>query len=168
MILAGTGHRPSRLQIGYDRDSNKLLRAFLFEKLTEFQNKEAVDHIIVGMATGFDQAFGEAAVEAGIPFTAAVPFFGMESKWPESGQQRFFDLLGKAAKVHTVCEPGYDPAKFIARDHWMVDNANAVFALFSGEEKGGTWQTVKYARSKSIPVYSLWVSWLAFKERAQK
>ena len=34
------------------------------------------------------------------------------------------------------------------RNEYMVDNSDKVFAFWNGEEKGGTWNTIQYARKK--------------------
>ena len=34
------------------------------------------------------------------------------------------------------------------RNEYMVDNSEKVYAFWNGEEKGGTWNTIQYARSK--------------------
>ena len=39
---------------------------------------------------------------------------------------------------------------FRARNRWMVDNRDALLALWDGVEQGGTWYTVHYARSKGL------------------
>lgn len=38
------------------------------------------------------------------------------------------------------------------RNRFMVDRADMVFAIWNGESKGGTWNTIKYARSKGKPI----------------
>ena len=34
------------------------------------------------------------------------------------------------------------------RNMYMVDRADLVLAIWNGEEKGGTWNTIRYARKK--------------------
>ena len=35
------------------------------------------------------------------------------------------------------------------RNRWMVDNSDLVLAVFDGKKEGGTWNCVKYAKSKN-------------------
>ena len=36
------------------------------------------------------------------------------------------------------------------RNRYMVDKSQMVIAVFNGEEKGGTWYTIKYAKNKNV------------------
>ena len=155
MILAGTGHRPPALGLEYGRASRELLYKFALKELKKIEN---VEKLISGMATGWDQAIAHAAYSLGIPYIAAVPFRGQESKWPVDAQ-RYFRHLIEHAEVHTiVCPDEYSNQKYFIRDKWMVDNADTIFALFSGS-KGGTSLTVDYAIKQGKPIINVWGAW---------
>lgn len=119
---------------------------------------------IVGMALGWDTAVAIACVRNGIPFVAAVPFEGQERSWPRDSQERYRFLLAHAERVHVVCTiaPEYmDRTWWVAdamtaRNAWMVDNCDAVAALWDGSDRGGTANCVRYARSAGKPVMNLW------------
>lgn len=163
VILAGTGHRPTRLGLGYDKSSRESLRLFAIENIQRLREEglNIVD-IVSGMAQGWDQALAEAAIELELNLIAAVPFVGMEAKWPADAKKRFSDILAKAKWVANVCDPGYAAWKFIKRDHWMVNHCTHLLALWDGSQAGGTWQTVNYAmQDKSKPVINLWDRWSA-------
>jgi uncharacterized phage-like protein YoqJ len=155
MIIAGTGHRPPTLGLTYQTQDRKILESFAIDSL----RKHAITEIISGMANGWDQALTYVAIELGISFTAAVPFHGQESQWPEAGQAHYNALLSKAKEVVVVCEGGYARWKFYARDKWMVDHADVIFALWSGIKKSGTTDTVLYAKKKNKQVINLWEDW---------
>lgn len=158
MIYAGTGHRPPKLGLGYTPEDNRILTEFVVKQL---QESVGIGKIISGMATGFDQALAHAAILCNIPFIAAVPFEGMEAKWPEDGKKRFDALLQKAEEVVIVSEGGYSNKKFYVRDTWMVDHANGVLALYDESCSGsGTGITVKYAQEKGVRVWNLWNKWM--------
>jgi uncharacterized phage-like protein YoqJ len=158
IVLAGTGHRPPRLGLKYDIESNRKLTHFVRDYLTEIERPELV---VSGMAQGFDQALAHAAVLEGLPLLAAIPFDGHSSIWPDSAKRRYEAILSRATQVVVVCPGGAAPAKFIARDIFMVDLASRVVALYDGNRKGGTAKTVKYSQTSDKPIDNLWNRWIS-------
>ena len=150
MRLAATGHRPDKLG-GYtphvDHELRKVARAVI----------ETVqpDRCISGMALGWDMAFAQAAIEMGVPLWAALPFVEQPSQWPEVSQRRYFEILDCAARVVTVCPPGYSAKKMQIRNEWMVDECDLLVALWGGTT-GGTFNCIKYARRVKRPVCNVW------------
>lgn len=151
-VVAGTGHRPPRLGLGYNNKSRRYLVDFVRPRLAALKPTL----IVSGGAQGFDQALGWAAIELGLPLLVAVPFEGQESKWPTDAQHIYRDLLRRAEHVVTICDGPYHPKKFHERDHFMVECADIVCALFDGARSGGTWETVSYAQSRIIQVLNWW------------
>lgn len=116
------------------------------------------DHVITGMARGWDTAIGAAAYLLGIPFTAAVPFAGQEERWPEDDQRMYREIIAEAAHVETLY-PRYGGDVYRWRDEWMVDRGDMVLALYNGDIRSGTGMTVRYANRKSVPVLNLWAAY---------
>lgn len=155
MIVSFTGHRPPKFGGYKPCQTHERVRARVREKLLELQPEKAIS----GMALGLDQWAAEVCCELGIPFIAAVPFSGQELMWPKGAQQQYRVLLDKAAQIHLV-----DPRpprsywettqKLHARNHWMVDNSDAVIAAWDGS-KGGTAECVRYAQETGRLVYRL-------------
>jgi uncharacterized phage-like protein YoqJ len=165
-VIAGTGHRPPRLGLGYDPESNRLLTGFATQALGTYVFAGNVTAVISGGAQGWDQALAHAAIRLGIPLTVAVPFEGQESKWPAAGRKRYLAILAKAKEVVVVSQGGYANHKFYARDQWMVDHANLVLALLDGKpQRSGTRLTVEYANGRGVPVVNGWADWESFKAR---
>lgn len=163
VIYAGTGHRPPHLSLGYDPESNRLLTEFVRDQLTRVED---VTHVISGGATGFDQALAHAASLLGIPYTLAEPHEGFGDHWPKDWQKRRDALRARAAKVVVVSpgrwETSEDNWKYLARDRYMIDQADAVLALYDGKpKKSGTGLTVCYATQKGKPVINWWEAWSA-------
>lgn len=151
MIIAGTGHRPDKLG-GYSVEVNqKLLKVAL-------DNLEGVTKVISGMALGWDTALAHAARMKGIPFIAAVPFFGQERMWPKVSQDSYHDMLKAAEDVVYVCDQGYAPWKMQIRNEWMVDHCDMVLALWDGSA-GGTGNCMKYVQQKEKPYKNVWNQW---------
>ncbi len=153
--IAFTGHRPNKFG-GFNEPNpvRDALKASLRETLTYYKTEHPDLLCISGMALGFDQWAAEICIELSIPFTAAVPFAGQESKWPASSQGPYRALCSRAFNVHIVCEGGYAPWKMQRRNEWMIDHADLVIAAWNGTP-GGTENAVDYAHSKKKPVYNL-------------
>jgi len=154
MIIVATGHRPDKLG-GYNCET--------INELAELARKYIIEHkpekVITGMAQGWDTAVAMACVSLKVKFTAAVPYVGQERTWPEDAQKQYRELLKKAKAVHVVSPGGYVPWKYLKRNQWMVDNGTHVLALWNGDQKGGTWHCIKYARQQGKPITNLWKAW---------
>jgi uncharacterized phage-like protein YoqJ len=145
MKIAVTGHRPDKLGNEYDMKgpiSKKIYQA-LDETIQTLKPKQ----IISGMALGVDMIFANLAINRGIPFIAAIPFEGQESKWPEGSQRVYRKILSYAKQTVIVCPGGYAAWKMQKRNEWMVDRADLVIAVWDGSE-GGTHNCVNYAIDK--------------------
>src|SRR6266404_2788194 len=102
---------------------------------------------ISGMAVGFDQLAAVICIRLGIPFIAAVPFIGQESKWPEHVQKQYIKILGKAKEIIIVSPGDFDGEKFHIRNEYIVDNSEKLLAYYNGKPSG-TGHCVKYAEKK--------------------
>lgn len=155
MILAATGHRPDKLG-GYGQDVSTKLRAVAAAVIQQHRPFG----VISGMALGWDTAWAEAALDAGVPLLAAVPFAGQESRWPQESQRRFRSILERAAKIVTVCDGGYAAWKMQRRNEYMVEHCSALVALWNGTT-GGTGNCVAYAERVQKPIINVWDDWRA-------
>ncbi|MEX5747603.1 MULTISPECIES: SLOG family protein [Massilia] len=152
-VLAGTGHRPDKLG-GYGAAVSSRLVDLARAALTKYRPEE----VISGMALGWDTALALAAIELGIPLTAAVPFEGQERRWRPEQQDLFRTILARATKVVVVSPGGYAVWKMQVRNEWMVDRATGVLALWNGTS-GGTANCVEYARARQVEIVNLWSAW---------
>lgn len=157
MILAGTGHRPEKLG-GYTAQAARDLKIVAKAHLQYLIRRDNVE-IISGMAQGWDQALADACIEMGIRWTAAIPFEGQASVWPDGAKRRWERLVEKANKIVVVSEGPYAPEMMQTRNIWMVDNADGVIALWDGSV-GGTKNCVKYAEKVGKPVTNLYPSYV--------
>lgn len=112
-----------------------------------------------GMAPGWDWAFAWASWLLGIPFIAAVPFEGQESKWPPNTQVAYRIILDKAARVEVVSPGGYAAWKLHKRNEFVVDHCTRIAAMWDGVKSGGTWNTVRYAQNLERPIDCLYERW---------
>ena len=147
-----TGHRPQYLkrpQEEIQADLEKAIREAISEGYTTF---------ITGMAKGTDIIAGEVVSRLKtenpqLKLIAAVPFPGFEEYWDTYWKNRFRALLEKADYVKYVAS-GFSPDVFDIRNRWMVDKSAKVIAVFSGK-RGGTLNTIRYARERKVPVECL-------------
>lgn len=160
LVVAATGHRPEKLG-GYRVEVGRRLVQLAVEHLERL----TPEHVISGMAQGWDQAVAQAAVRLGIPLVAAVPFAGQSSNWPEASRRRYHALLERAAEVVIVCAGDYRPEAMQIRNEWMVDRCSVLLALWNGS-RGGTGHCVRYAeflterRSRPLRIINCWNEWL--------
>jgi uncharacterized phage-like protein YoqJ len=167
MIYAGTGHRPDKLG-GHTKEVFNALVGHAQKGLDLLRP----DGMISGMALGWDQAVAVACVRLGIPFVAAVPFEGFDSRWPRVSRDDYQKLLLCADQVHVVCnrqqvEDAGVPWALQERNCWMVDNSQAMFALWNGDRHGGTWNCIQYARQGNRQIINSWGGWVHWWESGE-
>lgn len=163
MILAATGHRPDKLG-GYDMERERALVYFATKCLETIGPKE----VISGMALGWDQAVAEAAARLGLPFVAAIPFYGQDRLWTAPARARYEALLDRSDKVFAVANGEPVPVAMQLRNQWMVDNSTHLLALWNGTP-GGTHNCLRYAKGegrKFTNVYDGWQTYWASGEWA--
>lgn len=148
LIVAATGHRPSKLKTGYDI-------APLITLVKPWLASRKPDTVISGMALGWDQAVAIAAMDLGIPVKAYLPFIGQADQWPQAAIYEYMRLLERCEERVVVNQGGYEPWKMQARNEAMVDAADLVLALWNGG-KGGTGNCVAYAEKQRKPIENLW------------
>jgi uncharacterized phage-like protein YoqJ len=157
MIIAVTGHRPNKLG-GYSSHARKRLVDFAKETLV----LKKPDKVLTGMAQGWDQAVARACVSLDIPFIACVPFRGQENTWTTEDIIQYRKLLQKAIDVRILFKGGYAPWKMHERNEWMVNNCQELMALWNGQQEGGTFNCVHFAKSVLLPIENVWPEWVKF------
>ncbi len=160
MILAVTGHRPSKIAGGYSIGTRVKLTHFAMRQLEKIPFYP--DRVLTGMALGWDLAVAEACGVLGIPYVACVPCDGQESRWSEWDQKRYRELLSKAHEVEMHPGGPYAAWKMLRRDEWMVLRCDRLLALYNGDASGGTAHTVRFAGKEEKPVTNCWQEWLDF------
>lgn len=145
MNVSITGHRPEKIQ-------NPLL---VQKRLQEAYEDLRAYRVIQGMAAGVDLWSAREAFLANIPFICAVPWRGHAPRKIDS--VAYAMALKNAEEVHYVNDAEDYPGPWVyqQRNEWMVDRADTVIAVWDGGEKGGTWNCVRYARKKGVPIYRI-------------
>ena len=66
-------------------------------------------------------------------------------------RRRYFSILERC-NYETMVQHRYDRGCMMRRNHYMVDRASRILAVYDGIAKGGTAQTLAYAMGKGLEV----------------
>lgn len=141
MIVAGTGHRPNKLDNDYTYTSvlsNRIMG--LCTKIIELYKPTK---IISGMAQGFDTMWALTALKCHIPLVCALPCKNQDIRWPDKSKNLYRKMLTFASEVVYVSED-YSWDCMQIRNEWMVDRCDLLLGLHDGSP-GGTNNCIKYA-----------------------
>lgn len=152
IVLGVTGHR------GVEQKPGELLR---FARL--FIDLAAADHVITGMAQGWDLAVAYACFAAGVPYTAAIPHTHQPDGWPAPDREVWLLCVNGATRVN-IGSAIYEPGVYSDRNRWIVDNSDEIASLYDGRPRGGTRHCVLYAQSKGRRIHPLWDRWQRFRQ----
>lgn len=147
-----TGHRPERLELPEEQ-----VKEWLKEQIERAADEGYTD-FITGMQRGVDLWAAEVVLklidkDRQIRLIAACAFRGMEENWDLDWKDRYYYVLSRSELVYYISDqPGRKA--FFARNHWMVDRASRLIAVYTGAP-GGTKETMEYARKKKLDIVSL-------------
>lgn len=150
MILVGTGHRPKYLG-GYGKNISLLL-----EEICTLELKRLSPSLVIsGGALGWDIALAKSAISLNIPLDMCIPCKDYDSRWPLESRLIYREVLNKANSI-TYMGNIYHISLLDKRNRYMIDKADIVLALFNGEERGGTYNAIRYAQLKGKEVINVW------------
>jgi uncharacterized phage-like protein YoqJ len=143
-----TGHRPEKLKIMEER------LALLLEREIRKAIAKGFTTFITGMARGTDIVAAEIVLhlreqDDRLKLICALPHQGFGLRWGGGWTERFQKVLAAADLARTVC-PNFSYAAYQMRNEWMVNHSGLVIGVFNGE-RGGTKNTLDYARSVGVP-----------------
>lgn len=152
-----TGHRPEGFPFPREADDYQFCsyREMLKDLILSLIN-EGFDYFITGMAKGADLDLAKAVIDLRDNFTnikleAALPYPIKSTQSPcDSTLEKRYCL--KQCNIKTEVSGAYFRGCMQKRNRYMVDNSDMVIAIWNGEKKGGTWNTIQYAISKNKPV----------------
>ena len=156
MVCCVTGHRPKGFP--FERSWYEPLYIKYVDMLAlEIENlfNEGYNHFVVGMAEGADLDFARAVLNNkganDNVVLEAVPYPKEVVKRITEQAREYQDILARCDRIHTVSDH-YFKGCMQKRNRYMVDKSDIVIAIWNGREEGGTWYTIKYARSKNKPI----------------
>ncbi len=150
-VFCGSGHR---LSGAYHGRTKRELRLFARMVL----RRHGPSLVIAGGALGWDQALAWATLDLELPLRLVLPFRGMENRWEPDVRAEFRKMVEKATTTEYLGE-SYDPDLYQARNVRMVDESQAVLALWDGRKSGGTFNCLRYVHATDRPVHQLWQEW---------
>lgn len=148
---AFTGHRPGKLPWRYNEADPRCiaLKAILADQIRLLADR-GVTTFLSGMALGADLWCSQIILDLRKENTALqlhciLPCEGQENKWPASEQERYRSILKQANDIVFVSRE-YSADCMIKRNHYMVDHASVLLAVYNGVRRSGTGATVNYAQ----------------------
>ena len=144
-----TGHRPDKMKLG-EKNIKPLLEKAIDEAISD-----GYKTFISGMAMGTDIWAAEIVLERkkqhkDLHLICAMPHPNFEKRRSIKEKIRFQQIIKKADLVKEINQ-NYFIGCYQVRNQWMVDHSSLVIAVFTGE-KGGTNNTIAYAKRKEILV----------------
>ena len=154
-----TGHRKTDSRsVSYDDTpaSKPGLAEALRSCAEELYEKHGVRTFITGMALGTDLLAAQVVLEMiekspDIKLIGAIPCADQSARWTEAARRRY-DAVRKKLDNSCVFQDTYSRDCMDKRNRFMVDNAEYVIAVWNGS-KGGTFQTIKYARKQRRGIF---------------
>lgn len=145
-----TGHRPAKLHA-----PEAAVKAALATEIKRAYD-EGYRTFITGMAQGVDIWAGELVLQlrsqySSVRLICALPFPGFGDSWSPEWRQRYHAVLTQADLTREISDH-YSMATFQKRNEWMVDHAARVIAVYNGDPKSGTKNTIVYAEKQGVPV----------------
>ncbi len=148
-----TGHRPSKLNFGYNESDsgylalkNKLKRTIWF-----MVAQKGVTHFLTGGALVVDLWAAKLVIqlkaacpERGITLEAVLPCKEQSKYWKEHDQEQYREILKQCDKV-TLLQDKYTSDCMDKRNLYMVLHSAYVIAVWNGSQSG-TGNTVKFTR----------------------
>lgn len=150
LSVALTGHRPERL--GYAKDpyaTESWGRMIDWLKL-KIQENDITD-VYCGMANGCDIAYGIATLELKdegylVKLHCILPCknYNESNTWYKMLKDGADEWVELSEQFYKGCDD--------ARDQYMVDHSDKLFAIWDGNKSGGVWSTIRKAQKKGIDI----------------
>lgn len=166
-----------------NHQSTVQLKKMLADVILKSNQNNQAQEFISGMALGVDTWAAELVLslkDTTLRLTAAIPWPGQCARWPAKSQERYWAIIQQADRIvvgnannpnsGTWDEVSYEEfvvrvsmqgdvdygtvARLLnVRNHWMVNNSQAVIGVYNGSGSGGTFNCIQYARKHQRPLY---------------
>ena len=138
-LVLVAGHRPGELG-GYDDNPvTDRVRTRLVEMLAAMREVDGPFTVVSGLRLGAEQLGAEAALEAGVPLVAVLPYPEPDRLWPPASRRRFAGLVAQAKKAITLDRkaPTSKQGAGLAlgrRDGWLAGQVDAAVIVWDRED----------------------------------
>ena len=146
-----TGHRPHKFPWKYDEADSRCvaLKAVLAEQIAAL-TIAGFTQFLSGMAEATDTWFSLAVLSLReqnpkIKLHCILPCKEQADGWSASSRDRYQSILDRADSIVYVSR-AYHRNCMLERNHFLVDHAAALLAVYNGERRGGTAATLRYAQ----------------------
>lgn len=145
-----TGHRD------LSDEQMKWLRPELDRVNLKLVSEHGCTDAATGMALKADQDFGWSALFAKMRLHAMIPFPSQPDPWSPEEQASYRRLLERCT-TRTVFGPSYAEKWYFVRNDGLLDFAaeGVIVAVWDGRRTGGTFDTVRKAARRGLPVIHL-------------
>lgn len=138
-LLVVTGHKPPEIGgYGPNETASRIL-----DKLTEIiaAKKELSPdlRLLTGLGLGVEQLAAQAALAAGVPFTAILPYPDQQKVWPKQSQDAYLKLLAQA-DGEVLLQPTTPETRQAAggalnrKNAWLARHAADAVVVWDGQE----------------------------------
>lgn len=153
MVCCVTGHRSKGFP--FEREELNYRYLFYIDMLRNEIGRAiycGCDWFVTGMAEGADLDFAEIVIdfryeEYEVSLEAALPYPWKNPKRESEFSEKCDYVLQKCDKKTEVSDH-YFKGCMQKRNRYMVDKSDVIIAVWNGKHKGGTWDTIKYAREQ--------------------
>ena len=152
-----TGHRLQKLPWKSDEQSPMCIKfkEKLRQQIIDLINQGYV-HFISGMALGSDMICAETVLSLKkefpqITLEGAIPCPEQADRWHAEQRNRYNYLLEQCDSIN-ISSPNYTYTCMHIRNNYMVNNSNAIIAIWDGSP-GGTKNTIELAKKKNLEIY---------------
>ena len=133
------GHRPPVVDPDGDPEATGELIDTLLGVLTDLEARHPDLVVVTGLRQGAEQLGAEAAVGAGVPYVAVLPWPDPASAWDAEQRRRFLELAEEADHLVLLEEevPGSRQAQHAAmarRDGWLARNVDGAVVVWDGRD----------------------------------
>jgi uncharacterized phage-like protein YoqJ len=157
-VCSFTGYRSSKLNACISNSTLTIgdIEACLKSRMTEMLD-EGFTIFRCGMANGADLMFAKIAIELRerypnlVEFIAAIPCLEHDKGWNEHDRRLCRELTASADHAVLVSDCHYYNGCMAKRNRYLINGCDELLAVYTGQ-RGGTMQTINYAKGSGIKV----------------
>lgn len=155
---AFTGHRPDKFPWRYDEADSRCvaLKAVLTKQIAALASQGVTDWLS-GMALGTDLWCAKIILDLqkeypSLRLHCILPCENQEIKWSVPAQKQYYSILERASKVVYVSRK-YTANCMLERNHYLVEHASILLAVYNGIKHSGTAATLRYAHKLGRKIF---------------